>query len=95
MNQKEKVGKLWLIGDIHIRIKGVWWYLYRGVDENGNLVDVRLSKTHDMTGTTALAFSAQTFGLHEDSPKAVATDGLATYPREITDELGEAVEHEV
>ena len=46
-------------------------------------------------GMSAKAFFAQAIGLHEDAPEKVATDGLASYPRAITEELGEAVEHEV
>ncbi|MFK8184885.1 MAG: DDE-type integrase/transposase/recombinase, partial [Phormidesmis sp.] len=53
----------------------------------------RLSKTRDMTGTKA--FFAQAIELHEESPEKVATDGLASYPRAITEELGEEVHHEV
>ena len=63
----------------YIRIKGKWCYLYRGIDNAGNLVDVRLSKTRDMEGTKA--FFAQAIKLHDDPPNKVATDGLASYPR--------------
>ena len=68
-------------------------YLYRGIDEDGNLVDVRLSKTRDMAGTKA--FFAQAIDLHEEAPEKVATDGLASYPRAIEEELGKDTEHEV
>ena len=56
-------------------------------------IDVRLSQTRDMAGTKA--FFAQAIGLHEDSPEKVATDGLASYPRTIEEELGKEVKHEV
>lgn len=46
-----------------------------------------------MEGTKA--FFAQAVELHEDAPNKVATDGLASYPRAIEEELGENVEHEV
>lgn len=91
--RKGKVGKVWLIDETYVRVKGVWCYLYRGIDEDGNLVDVRLSKTRDMNGTKA--FFAQAVELHEDSPEKVATDGLASYPRAIKEELGQDTEHEV
>lgn len=71
----------------------MWCYLYRGIDEDCNLVDVRLSKTRDMTGTKA--FFAQAIELHKDAPEKVATDGLASYPRAIEEELGKDTEHEV
>ena len=46
-----------------------------------------------MAGTKA--FFARTMGFHEEAPEEVATDGLASYPRAVKEELGEAVEHEV
>ena len=91
--RKSQVGKVWLVDETYIRIKGLWCYLYRGIDENGNLVDVRLSKTCDMAGTKA--FFAQAIGLHEDAPEKVATDGLASYPRAIKEKLGKDTQHEV
>ena len=56
-------------------------------------MNVRLSKTHDMAGTKA--FFAQAVGLHEEVLEKVATDGLASYPRAIEEELGEDTPHEV
>ena len=76
-----------------VKVHGQWCYLYRGIDEDGNLVDVRLSKTRDMAGTKA--FFAQAIELHEDAPDKVATDSLAAYPRAIKEELGEEAQHEI
>ncbi len=91
--RKGKVGKVWLVDETYIRIKGKWCYLYRGIDQEGNLVDARLSETRDMKGTKA--FFEQALALHEDAPEKVATDGLASYPRAIEEELGDDVAHEV
>ena len=91
--RKGQVGQIWHIDETCIRVKGQWCYLYRGIDEDGNWVDVRLSATRDMAETQA--FFAQAAELHETSPQKVATDGLASYPRAIQEELGQAVEHEV
>jgi len=91
--RKGKVGKVWLVDESFVKVRGQWCYLYRGIDEKGNLVDVRLSRTRDMEGTKA--FFAQAVGLHEASPDQVATDGLASYPRAIKEELGKDVNHEV
>lgn len=49
--RKGKVGKVWMVDETFIRIKWVWCYLYRDIDDDGNPVDVRLSKTRDMAGT--------------------------------------------
>ncbi|MEO0538754.1 MAG: IS6 family transposase [Cyanobacteria bacterium P01_A01_bin.123] len=91
--RKGKLGKNWHIDETYVRVGGRWCYLYRGIDEDGNMVDVRLSATRDMAGTKA--FFEQAAELHEVSPESVATDGLASYPRAIKEALGEAVEHEV
>ena len=88
-----KVGRVWLVYETYVKVAGSWCYLYRGIDTDGNLVDVRLSATRDMEGTKA--FFAQAIGLHADSPDQVATDGLTSYPRAIEEELGEDVKHEV
>ncbi len=52
-NRSAKVGKVWLVDETYVRVKGAWCYLYRGIDTDGNLVDVRLSGTRDMAGTKA------------------------------------------
>ena len=88
-----KIGKVWHIDETYIRVKGKWCYLYRGIDADGNLVDVRLSETRDMSGTKA--FFAQATQLHETVPEIVTTDGLASYPRAIKEELEDEVEHQV
>ncbi len=76
-----------------MKVSGKWCYLYRGIDNEGNLVDVRLSQTRDMEGTKA--FFTQASELYDSQPDKVATDGLASYPRAIKEELGKDVEHEV
>jgi transposase-like protein len=45
--RKGKAGKIWFVDKTYIRVKGKWCYLYRGIDEDGNLVDVRLSQKRD------------------------------------------------
>ncbi len=87
-----KVGKSWLVDETYIRVKGQWCYLYRGIDEDGNLVNVRLSEKRDMEA--AKVFFAQAHEVAEQPPHRVATDGHTRYPRAIAEELGEGVEHE-
>ncbi|MEA5462508.1 DDE-type integrase/transposase/recombinase [Leptothoe sp. PORK10 BA2] len=69
--QKGQVGKIWLIDATFIQVNGVWCYLYRGIDEDGNLLDAGLSATRDMAGTKA--FFARAVGLHEDSSEKAQT----------------------
>nr|WP_228035820.1 IS6 family transposase [Oculatella sp. LEGE 06141] len=86
-----KLGKIWFVDERYIRVKGRWCYLYRGIDEDGDLVDVRLSEKRDMEA--AKAFFAQAHEIAEQPPERVVTDRLTSYPRAITEELGSEVEH--
>ena len=36
MKRKGQVGKVWMVDEILVRVKGVWC-LYRGIDEDGDL----------------------------------------------------------
>lgn len=91
--RKGKVGKIWFVDETYIRVKGKWCYLYRAIDENGNLVDVRLSEKRDMAA--AKAFFGQAHEVAQQSPQRVVTDGLSSYPRAIDEELSSDVKHEV
>jgi transposase-like protein len=91
--RKGKSGKIWFVDETYIRVGDCWCYLYRGIDEDGNLVDVRLSQKRDMEA--AKAFFAQAYEVVQQPPQRVATDGHTSYPRAIAEELGEGVEHEV
>lgn len=42
--QKKSVGKRWRMDETYIKVKGVWRYLYRAVDKEGNTVDFLLTK---------------------------------------------------
>jgi transposase-like protein len=76
-----------------IRVKGRWCYLYRAMDEDGNLDDVRLSEKRDMQATKALF--AQAHEMAQAVSERVVADGHTSYPRAIAEELGAEVEHEV
>jgi transposase-like protein len=91
--RRHKLGQVWFVDETYIRVKGKWCYLYCGIDENGNLVDVLLSEKRDMAA--AQAFFAQARNRVAPVPEQVVTDGLSSYPRAIQEELGEDVEHEV
>lgn len=48
--RRGKVGKSWYVDETYLRVAGRWCYLYRAIDRDGNLVDVRLSETRDRAG---------------------------------------------
>ena len=42
--RKKQVGKSWRMDETYIKVKGVWRYLYRAVDKEGNTIDFLLTK---------------------------------------------------
>jgi putative transposase len=46
-NYKRPVGVSWRMDETYIKVKGVWHYLYRAVDKEGDTIDFMLSKKRD------------------------------------------------
>jgi putative transposase len=57
-NYKRKVGSSMRMDETYIKIKGVWHYLYRAVDKEGNTIDFMLSKNRDKTAAKAFFLKA-------------------------------------
>jgi putative transposase len=91
--RQQTFGRTWYVDETYVRIQGKWCYLYRGIDEFGNLLDVRLSEHRDMEA--AQAFFKQVSELMAMPPERVVTDGHTSYPRAISEVLGESVQHDV
>ncbi len=76
---------------IYIKVNGRWCYLYRAIDRDGQLVDVRLSATRDLTAAEAFFRSAWT--VTGVTPDRITTDGHDAYPRAIRNVFGDRVLH--
>ena len=86
-----KGGRRWRVDETKLKIGGQWYYLYRAIDTEGKLVDVRLSKVRDLEATEAfLSQAVETVG---HKPKQVTTDKESSYPKAINKVLGRTVEH--
>jgi transposase-like protein len=79
------------VDETFIRVQGQWQYLYRALDRDGNLVDVRLSDTRDLVAAEAFFRSAWT--VTGVLPDRITTDGHDAYPRAIRTVFGERVTH--
>jgi transposase-like protein len=89
--RKGNRGRKWHVDETYLKVKGKWCYLYRAIDKEGKLIDVRLSKTRDMEA--AKQFFEKALTTAGDVPEKVTTDGHDSYPRAIEETLGEEVEH--
>jgi putative transposase len=86
-----KAGVKWHADETYVKIQGVWCYLYRAIDANGNLVDSMLSAHRDLDAATR--FFARALDVVGHAPEKVTTDGHDAYPRAVRETLGERVIH--
>ena len=73
-----------------MKINGEMHYLWRAVDQEGEVLESYVTKTRDKAA--ALAFMKRTLKRHR-SPEAIVTDGLRSYKAAL-DELGNAEKQE-
>jgi IS6 family transposase len=67
------------VDETYIKIKGVWKYLYRAVDSEGNTLDFMLSAKRD--GSAAARFFRKVLRAeHTQTPRVMTVDKNAAYP---------------
>jgi transposase, IS6 family len=72
-----------------VKVAGRWVYLYRAIDQVGQVIDVLVSEKRDLTATRRFFTRVLEHGPH---PAEVSTDRAPTYPR-VLDELLPTVCH--
>ena len=81
----------WHVDATYIRIEGRWCYLYRAIDNEGNLVDVYLSDTRDQDAAEAFfEQAAKTSGVY---PEKITTDKEAALYSAIENTFGDYTDH--
>jgi len=89
--RRGQAGKSWHVDETYLKVDGCWQYLYRAIDRDGNLVDIRLSATRDLEA--AQAFFEQALATVGYKPERVTADKHAAYPQAIQAVLGFTVIH--
>ncbi|MBD2024972.1 IS6 family transposase [Leptolyngbya sp. FACHB-711] len=69
----------WRVDETYIKVKGVWKYLYRAVDSEGNTLDFLLSAKRD-SKAAARFFRKVLKGQHTHAPRVITVDKNAAYP---------------
>jgi len=85
-------GDRWFVDETYVKVNGVWRYVYRAVDQHGQVIDVLVSARRD--GEAARRFFRRALGTLKVTPTEVVTDAAAVYPR-VLDELVPAAWHHV
>ncbi len=70
-------GDTFFIDEVFVRIDGKQHYLWRAVDQDGEVVDVYLQKRRD--AAAAKRFFKRLLKIHSDEPRKIVTDKLRSY----------------
>jgi IS6 family transposase len=76
-------GDRWFVDETYVKVSGRWTYLYRAIDQHGQVVDVWLSRKRDLTAARAFFTRVLRSGT---VPVEVTTDRAPVYLR-VLDEL--------
>jgi transposase, IS6 family len=75
-------GDRWFADETYVKVSGRWTYLYRAIDQHGQVIDVLLSDRRDLAAARRFFILA----LRGHGPAEVTTDQAPAYPR-ILEEL--------
>jgi len=84
------VGDRWFVDETYVKVAGIWRYVYRAVDQHGQVIDVYVSKRRNLGA--ARVFFESVISAH-GRPTEVTTDLAAPLLR-VVDELLPEVVHE-
>jgi transposase-like protein len=87
---RHAVGDRWLVDETYVRVAGRWRYVYRAIDQFGQVIDVFVSSHRD--AKAARRFFERAIATTKVTPVEVVTDKAATYPIAL-DELLPAAWH--
>jgi transposase-like protein len=86
---RHAAGDRWFVDETYVKVAGRWSYLYRAVDQHGQVIDVLVSTRRD--ADAARSFFARALRLGP-VPGEVVTDRAPVYPR-LVEELAPAARH--
>ena len=72
------IGRRWRVDETYIKVGKRWYYLFRAIDDHGQIVDVYLSDRRDRTA--AEVFFAGALQTTTVTPSKVTTDKAKCYP---------------
>ena len=85
-------GDRWFVDETYVKVNGVWRYVYRAIDQHGQVIDVLLSARRD--AAAARRFFTRALRTLKVTPSEVVTDAAPVYPA-VLDELIPSAWHHV
>jgi IS6 family transposase len=86
---RHAAGDRWFVDETYVKVLGRWTYLYRAVDQHGQVIDLLLSTRRNAAAARAFFTRALRRG---PSPVEVVTDRAPVYPR-VVDEMASCARH--
>jgi transposase-like protein len=75
---RHAIGSRWRVDETHVKVAGRWRYVYRAIDQAGQVIDVFVSRRAD--ATAARRFFERAIHTTLVTPSEVVTDRAPTYP---------------
>jgi len=88
---RHAAGDRWYVDETYVKVAGRWTYLYRAVDQHGQVIDILVTTRRDAAAARLFFARALRFG---PVPVEVTTDRAPVYPR-VVEELQPAARHVV
>lgn len=85
---RHRVGSSWFVDETHVKVSGSWRYVYRAVDQYGQVIDVFVSTNRDLKAATT--FFASAICSHGE-PVEVTTDRAHALVRVVSELLPAAL----
>jgi transposase-like protein len=85
-------GNRWYADETYVKVNGVWRYVYRALDQHGQVIDVLVSARRD--AAAARRFFRRAIATLKVKPAEVITDAAPVYPA-VLDELIPSAWHHV
>jgi transposase-like protein len=80
---RHAVGDRWWADETYVKVAGQWRYVYRAIDQFGQVIDVFVSQRRD--AAAARRFFEKAIGSTRVTPTEVVTDRAAVYPKVLED----------
>jgi transposase-like protein len=81
----------WFVDETYVKVNGVWRYVYRAIDQDGQVIDVLVSTRRD--AATARRFFQRALTMLKVAPSEVVTDAAPIYPAVLEELMPSAWHH--